>query len=315
MQIQQVAPDGEVDLILQCPEELASHLDSVLECIPTPPRLSFRRSNIQEPPCSTKRGKKGKKGAWEPEPWVCDEKPPETEPAYEESPAEREPAPDPEALEPNVYPEAPKVAEMGALTVSKEPSDAASVGSVLVKEDTASISYQNCLRIRVSSKHLALASLYFKRNLESGMSESHTLNSEGRVDFLMDDEDPEAMLIIMNVIHGRTRQVPRCVDLDMLTKIAVLVDYLECHEAIEPFSDMWIDDLKGSIAVTYSNALIQWLCISLIFQKESQFSAMTRTAIRQTKGPIQTLGLPIREGMVGEWSLRPKKRADTDAYA
>ena len=110
------------------------------------------------------------------------------------------------------------------------------------------------------------------------------------------------MLIVMNIIHGRTRRVPRFVDLDMLTRLAVLVDYLECHEVIEPFSDRWIDDLKGSITVTYSKVLIQWLCISLIFRKACQFKAVTRTAIRQTKGPIQTLGLPIRESVVGERS-------------
>lgn len=296
----QVAPDGEIDLILQRPEELVSNLDSVLECIPTPSRLNFRRLNLQEPLCSTRKEKKRKKEACEPDPQLYDEIPPKTEPAYEESSAAREPEPDPEAPELNVYSETLKIAEVGALAVFKEPSDAASVGSVLVKKDTTSISHKNCVRMRVSSKHLALASSYFKRNLESGMSESHTLSSEGRMNFLMNDEDPEAMLIIINVTHGRTRQIPRCVDLDMLTKIAVLVDYLECHEVIEPFSDMWIDDLKGSIAVTYSKALIQWLCISLIFHKESQFTVMTRTAIRQSKGPIQTLSLPIRESVVDE---------------
>ena len=132
------------------------------------------------------------------------------------------------------------------------------------------------------------------------MSESRILDSEGHLNLFMNDEDPEAMLIVMNIIHGRTRQVPRRVDLDMLTKIAVLVDYLECHEAIEPFSDMWIDHLKKKIAVNYSRALIQWLCISYIFRKETQFKAVTRTAIRHIKGPMQTLGLPIREGVVGE---------------
>jgi hypothetical protein len=110
------------------------------------------------------------------------------------------------------------------------------------------------------------------------------------------------MLIVMNIIHGRTRRVPPFVDLDMLTRLAVLVDYLDCHEVIEPFSDRWIDDLKGSITVIYSKLLIQWLCISLIFRKACQFKAVTRTAIRQAKSPIQTLGLPIRESVVGERS-------------
>lgn len=107
------------------------------------------------------------------------------------------------------------------------------------------------------------------------------------------------MLIVMNIVHVRTRQVPRRVNFDMLVRIAILVDYLECHEAIEPFSDMWIDELKSSIAKTYSKELIQWLCLSLVFHKESYFTALTRIAIRQARGPIQTLDLPIREIVIG----------------
>jgi hypothetical protein len=76
------------------------------------------------------------------------------------------------------------------------------------------------------------------------MLEGHTLSSQGHVEFRMDEKDSEAMLLVMNIIHGRARRVPRSVDLDVLTRLAVLVDYLECHEAIEPFSDRWIDDLK-----------------------------------------------------------------------
>ena len=142
------------------------------------------------------------------------------------------------------------------------------------------------------------------------MLESTTLRSEGRVDFPMQDEDPDAMLIIMHIIHGRTHQVPRSVSLDLLTKIATSVDYLECLDLIEPFADGWINALKKGAAATYSKALIQWLCVSLIFRKENLFAALTRTAIRQAKGPIQTLGLPIRDSIVGEFLplIPPKKK-------
>ena len=145
------------------------------------------------------------------------------------------------------------------------------------------------------------------------MLESTTLRSEGRVDFPMQDEDPDAMLIIMHIIHGRTHQVPRSVSLDLLTKIATSVDYLECLDLIEPFADGWINALKKGAAATYSKALIQWLCVSLIFRKENLFAALTRTAIRQAKGPIQTLGLPIRDSIVGEFLplIPPKKSAYT----
>ena len=75
---------------------------------------------------------------------------------------------------------------------------------------------------------------------------------------------PEAMVIVLNIIHGRASQVPRVVDLDMLTKLAVIVDYLECHEVVELFSDRWVDNMKGKMPSTYSNELIQWLCVTFI---------------------------------------------------
>lgn len=92
---------------------------------------------------------------------------------------------------------------MEILTISKESFDAVSVGSVLIKKNTTSISHKNCVRMRVSSKHLVLASSYFKRNLENGMLESHILSFEDRVNFFMNDEDFETMFIVINVIHGR----------------------------------------------------------------------------------------------------------------
>lgn len=280
----QIDPDGDVDIVLPQPKEVVPYVDDVLDCPATSPRLNISRVGRQEPSEPEPLGE-------EPE-WRLEPQPT----------AETEPAPVSEALDPDGYPGPATTPERQALAIVEAPSDVDQTRSVLAKEDASSTLRQNCVQIRVSSKHLVLASPYFKRNLGSGMLESHILSSQGHVEFRMDIEDLEAMLIVMNIVHGRTRQVPRHIDLDMLTRVAVLVDYLECHEVIELFSDRWIDDLKGGITTTYSEALIQWLCISLIFRKACQFKAVTHTAIRQTKGPIDTLGLPIRESVVGERS-------------
>lgn len=49
-----------------------------------------------------------------------------------------------------------------------------------------------------------------------------------------------SFLILMMIIHGRTRAVPRKLSLKRLSEMAVLVDYYECYEAVELFSDMWV---------------------------------------------------------------------------
>jgi hypothetical protein len=176
--LHQIDLDGDVDLVLPRPKEVVSHLDGVLDCSPTPSGLSFSRPNTQER-CSTKcsrKGRKGKKGALEPGALI-----------FDDPPAESEPEPVAEAL---AYLETPTTPEAEAL-IPERPFDADPTGSVLTKEDTTSTPDESCVRIRASSKHLTLASSYFKRNLGSGMSESHTLSSQGHVEFRMDEIDPK----------------------------------------------------------------------------------------------------------------------------
>lgn len=80
--------------------------------------------------------------------------------------------------------------------------------------------------------------------LKGGWKEVHTLRSDGCGPLYVEGWDPDALLILMNIIHGRTRKIPRSVNLEMLANIAVLVDYYECVEVVEVFSEMWLNQLK-----------------------------------------------------------------------
>ncbi|KAL2004644.1 hypothetical protein VTN00DRAFT_3380 [Thermoascus crustaceus] len=153
---------------------------------------------------------------------------------------------------------------------------------------------------RVSSRHLTLASAQFERRLKECWSEGHTLRSEGYIEMPVTDCDPEALLTLLNIIHGHTRRVPRSLDVESLTKIAILVDYYECYEAVEIFSDMWIDRLEGEVPTTYSSELIKWLCISWVFRKNEIFRSVTRVAQRQSKGRIEQHELPISKRVIDE---------------
>jgi hypothetical protein len=267
-----IDPDGDVDLLLPQLEELHSLPSGGLTCVASAPGLDYRRSAtcIDSQSCEA----------------VIEDSAPYTDviEVSELPPVSSEPlAPDNRAT-----PEPPD-------TDGDPPADEHVISPALD---------ESFLRIRTSSKHLSFSSPYFKRNLQSGMLESQTLRFRGHVEFCMDEQDPEAMVIVLNIIHGKSRQVPKVVDLDMLTKLAVIVDYLECLEVVEPYSDKWVDNLKGDIPATYSNELIQWHCISLVFRKKLEFKAVTSTAIRYSKSAIQTLGLPIRERLVGKKLLQ-----------
>ena len=65
------------------------------------------------------------------------------------------------------------------------------------------------IRMKVSSRHLALSSTVFRTSLRSGFKEAVTLRTTGTVEIPLPDDHPAAFLILLNVVHGHTRQVPR----------------------------------------------------------------------------------------------------------
>lgn len=80
------------------------------------------------------------------------------------------------------------------------------------------------IRMRLSSKHLTLASAYFQKLTANNWREINPADGYSCV-VNTDEWDEEALLILMNLIHGRTTKIPRSISLEMLAKMSVLVDY------------------------------------------------------------------------------------------
>ncbi|GIJ99683.1 hypothetical protein Aspvir_003684 [Aspergillus viridinutans] len=132
---------------------------------------------------------------------------------------------------------------------------------------------QAVLKIRASSKHLTLACPQFARTLHSDFQESQDLHQKGHLDLEIDNWDPAAFPILMLILHGRTRPVPRKLTLSKFVDFAVLVDYYECYEAVEVFTDMWIRSLKKTATASMSLAQVEeWLFVSWVFQHRQSFA-------------------------------------------
>ncbi|KAK6837725.1 hypothetical protein RU639_001124 [Aspergillus parasiticus] len=153
------------------------------------------------------------------------------------------------------------------------------------------------LKIRVSSKHLTLASSYFRQRLVPE-TDDHRPVEKDVVPACVEDID--ALLIMLDIIHGQTRKVPRSVTFKKLFMIAVLVEHYECVEAMEAFAEVWVEKLKGEIPVVYSEDLVKWIGIAWIFRLESLFQKTTRTAIRRCTGPISAMDVPIPLALIEE---------------
>ena len=139
---------------------------------------------------------------------------------------------------------------------------------------------------QVSSQHLVCASPKFKSELTS-WSES-LKRDDGLYHVNTTDWDPEAFGILLNVLHLRFRQVPKSLGLELLAKIAILVDYYRCWEAFDLIADVWITHLRAKCSVpeTYSRDLMLWILISWVFKLEGEFNESTFWASIKSDEPI-----------------------------
>ncbi len=171
------------------------------------------------------------------------------------------------------------------------------------EEDPAQV-----FHVRVSSKHLILASSVFKRILQVGFKEGQQLSSQGHTELPLPDDNPAALLVLLNLIHGQTRKVPRTVDLGMLTELAILVDKYELLETTEMVMDHWFHGLEKDVPLSFTDDLLPWMCLSWVFKKPEIFRKVTRVAQLESEGLLEVNQLPIPQSVLGTFSTIPEQQ-------
>lgn len=160
----------------------------------------------------------------------------------------------------------------------------------------------------VSAKHLMLASPVFNAMFKHDFLEGDTLRSKGRVEVALPDDDTKAMEVILNIVHGRVRQVPREVTLEVLTALSILVDKYQMHEVVELYVEIWMVHLKPRVPKFFSPEFYKWLSIAWVFKLEAEFKHLTWIAIRESAGtrpilqPMPDPSFPISEAVLGKSS-------------
>lgn len=159
------------------------------------------------------------------------------------------------------------------------------------------------VRFRLSSRHLILASPYFRAML-TGPWEENCSRTGSMYTTTASDWDEEALTILMDIIHGHSEKIPRSISLELLAKIAVLVDYYKCHKIVKFYSDTWIKGSTGLEGTTvlprkHSRDLVLWLFTSWVFAQQETFHILTLVAAKTCRGPLRTLGLPFPNGFIG----------------
>ena len=155
-----------------------------------------------------------------------------------------------------------------------------------------------------SAAHLKLASKTFEKALSGNWAESVRKDDDDRYYIIVEDWDEVALLTLLNIIHLRNDQVPRRVNIEMLAKMATLVDYYQCLEATALCTEKWTNGLISDyiMPTIYGRDLMLWLCVACVFRLPYIFQRATMAAINTgTDGSLRTMGLPIPQGVSGEF--------------
>jgi len=154
----------------------------------------------------------------------------------------------------------------------------------------------------VSSRHMMLASRHFEAILSGEFNEAMTLKSTGHVTISLQD-DLESMIILLNIIHGAGRKVPRQVSLEVLSKLAILVSKFDMLPTIEFFSDTWIDNLqREGLPKSYDENVLPLVFVFWVFDRPAEFKNMTRLAQQESTEELEddAKDIPIQHNIISE---------------
>jgi len=161
---------------------------------------------------------------------------------------------------------------------------------------------------RVSSRHLALASPVFKSALTGGWKESTKIEGGLRT-IKTQGWDATALGIFLNAIHGQCKKVPRTLTLEMLAKIAVIIDYYAAHETMEILSTVWIGNLRGQLTTLRDRRTTAlWIFISWVFGDSPSFKGATTAAVLEHCTNMTDFGLPIPGQIIGKDRMQTAAR-------
>ncbi|KID83170.1 hypothetical protein MGU_09533 [Metarhizium guizhouense ARSEF 977] len=117
--------------------------------------------------------------------------------------------------------------------------------------------------------------------------------------------DSVALQYVLNILHHQADLNPERLTVEGLAKMAVIVDHLGCHRAFVSASKGWAADYPGLAKSGFGRDVVLWLLVSTVFAVKPIFDSAATMAIKEGTGTLDTLGtlgLPIEERVVGEWS-------------
>jgi hypothetical protein len=138
--------------------------------------------------------------------------------------------------------------------------------------------------LRVSSKVLALASPVFAAMFGPQFLEGSILaQSKAPITVPLPEDNPDAVTLLVNILHLRTNEVPTNPSLKTLEEFAVLCDKYDCSRAIRPWSMLWLQAYESHAGEKDYDVL---LVIAYALDLPQSFHKISRGIIIKRQGPL-----------------------------
>lgn len=132
-------------------------------------------------------------------------------------------------------------------------------------------------RFIVSSEILKITSDYFKALFSPFFREGQAALNGDCSDIVLHDDDPDAMEIILSILHYHSLDTYRILSTDILLKVAQHCDKYQCKVPLQAWASQW---MQGVIDTDTEPEYAPLLLAAYIFRSGKAFEEMSKHAIR-----------------------------------
>ena len=147
---------------------------------------------------------------------------------------------------------------------------------------------------RVSSKHLSFASPVLNVLVSSGFHEGVMLQKVGSLTVKLEHDDPDTLLILLKLCHGKVNSLPPKLTLNTFTELAILTDKYILRDFLpDLYIKRWFSTMPCSGPLPVED-MAKWACICSVFKRQKRLDRLCHMMAMNSTGRIRAAHLPIQ---------------------
>ena len=124
------------------------------------------------------------------------------------------------------------------------------------------------------------------------------------------EDDSEALLILLRIVHQRFKEVPVTLSYDHLLNLAILVDQYDCIGIVRPWLATWLANEETDCKAPEHEC---WLFIAWVFGRKNIFKGLALKMVKEVvvnAGGVaftsseEPISEPMPGGIIGESPIR-----------